>query len=137
MNYVDERKTRPDTRPISSRWRLGRGSNAVGQGQYLERERERERSCPNLPARLARFYANKKKTPRTDGQTDRPTDRQTDRASYRDLRTHLKKYSKCLFNLKFSILSLDNSEVNFTAIAYLRWAVGRHHMNIFLTMSKV
>ena len=29
-------ETRPDTRPISSRWRVGRGSNLSGQGQLFE-----------------------------------------------------------------------------------------------------
>ena len=30
-----KKATRPDTRPISSRWRLGRGSNLSGQGQNV------------------------------------------------------------------------------------------------------
>ena len=31
---VPFKETRPDTRPISSRWRVGRDSNVGGQGQY-------------------------------------------------------------------------------------------------------
>ena len=82
--FLKELKTRPDTRPISSRWRVGSGQYTEGQGQSISGQGLYFGWAGAVMLGITNMVNFAASEILCDGHSDIQTDRQTDQGTHQE-----------------------------------------------------